>query len=107
LETLKLFRGRGVSTQATVSPLLPLSDVPGFARRLDAACERVILDHYLIGDGSRNGLRTKRTNFVALLEAAGHAEWTRIEKLWEVRDVMAEILGPDRVLTSRDGFNAV
>jgi hypothetical protein len=40
-------------------------------RRLDAACDRVIVDHYLIGDGSKNGLRTKRTNFPQLLGGLG------------------------------------
>jgi DNA repair photolyase len=107
LETLGVFHGRGIPTQATVSPLLPLASPSGFARRLGEVCDRVILDHYLIGDGSKNGLRTKRTGFGDLLIAAGFGEWTRLEKLWEIRDLMTTILGPDRVLVSCDGFNAV
>jgi DNA repair photolyase len=107
IETLAMFRRRGIPTQATVSPLLPLRDPVGFADRLDAACDRVILDHYLIGDGSKNGLRTKRTGFGELLVAAGFEAWTRLEKLWEIRDVMQRVLGPDRVLMSCEGFNAV
>ena len=107
IETLERFRRRGIPTQATVSPLLPLSDPTAFARRLDSACDRVILDHYLIGDGSKNGLRTKRTGFAELLAAAGFAEWNRLEKLWEVRDAMVEVLGSERVLVSCEGFNAV
>jgi DNA repair photolyase len=107
IETLELFRRRGIPTQATVSPLFPLSDPTGFAHRLDSACDRVILDHYLIGDGSKNGFRTKRTGFGELLEAAGYSEWTGLEKLWEVRDLMSKILGRDRVLVSCEGFNAV
>ena len=93
--------------QATVSPLLPLDDPIAFAQSLDRVCDRVILDHYLIGDGSKNGFRTKRTGFADLLEAAGFGEWTRLEKLWEIRDVMKGILGPERVLISSKGFNAV
>jgi hypothetical protein len=107
LETLSLFRSRGIKAQATVSPLLPLADPIGFVRRLDLACDRVILDHYLIGDGSKNGSRTKRTGFVELLVAAGYAEWTRLEKFWEVRDVMVGVLGETRVLVSCEGFNTV
>jgi hypothetical protein len=42
-----------------------------------------------------------------LLVTAGYAEWTRLEKLWEIRDVMIEVLGQDRVLVSCEGFNAV
>jgi hypothetical protein len=50
---------------------------------------------------------TKRTGFAELLGAAGCAEWTRLEKLWEVRDLMTNVLGPDRVLVSCEGFNAI
>jgi DNA repair photolyase len=107
LETLDMVRQAGVQTQATLSPLLPLADPEGFARRLDQVCARVILDHYLIGDGSPGGLRTQRTRFPALLEEAGFGEWNRLEKLWEVRDVLAAVLGPERVLVSAAGFNAV
>jgi len=107
VDTLKLFRDAGIKCQAVVSPLLPLQDPIAFANRLGEACDRVILDHYLIGDGSKNGLRTKRTNFISLLESEGFSEWTRIEKLWEIRDVFVSTLGPERVLVSKDGFNAV
>jgi DNA repair photolyase len=107
LDTLKVFRKAGVRTQATLSPLLPLANPQEFARCLDEVCERVIVDHYLIGDGSPNGMRTKRTDFVQRLERAGYAEWTSLDKLWEVRDFLAEVLGTERVLVSCEGFNAV
>ena len=76
--------------QPAVAAWLIRSALPS---RLDVACDRVILDHYLIGDGSKNGLRTKRTGFGELLVAAGFGEWTRLEKLWEVREVMDERSG--------------
>src|SRR5262249_30478924 len=66
VDTLREFKERGVRTQATVSPLLPVADPEQFARDLGDACDRVILDHYLLGDGSPNGLRTKRTAFPQL-----------------------------------------
>jgi DNA repair photolyase len=107
LETLQKFRGRGILTQATVSPLLPLANPEAFAHGLDAACHRVILDHYLIGDGSPNGWRTKRTTFAERLEKAGFAEWNALPKLWEIRDLLARVMGETRVLVGCDGFNAV
>jgi DNA repair photolyase len=107
LETLNTFRTRGVLTQATVSPLLPLANPRQFALQLDAACDRVILDHYLIGDGSPNGWRTKRTTFAERLERAGLGSWNELAKLWEIRDLFASVLGPDRVLVGCDGFNSV
>ena len=107
LEVLRAFRARGIATQAAVSPLLPLADPAGFARRLDQACDRVIVDHYLIGDGSPGGLRTRRTDFVRRLEEAGFGEWTSLDRLWEFRDLLSRVLGPSRVLVSCEGFNAV
>jgi DNA repair photolyase len=105
LATLQAFRRRGVPTQAAVSPLLPLADPEKFARDLAEVADRVILDHYLIGDGSQ-GLRTKHTRFPQMLAAAGFDEWTHLDKLWEVRSLFERALGPDRVLISCDGFNA-
>jgi DNA repair photolyase len=107
LNVLEAFRGRGIPTQATISPLLPLADPSAFARRLDAACDRVILDHYLIGDGSPGGWRTRRTGFPDRLAAAGFGEWNELSKLDEVRDLLASVLGADRVLVGCEGFNAV
>jgi DNA repair photolyase len=107
LETLKKFRTLGVLTQATISPLLPLADPERFAHQLDAACDRVIIDHYLIGDGSPNGWRTKRTSFPKRLEQAGLGAWNTLVKFWTVRDLLAEILGAERVLVGCAGFNAV
>ncbi len=106
IETLKRFREAGVQTQATISPLMPLADPEQFAKALHAACDRVIVDHYDYGDGT-HGARTRRTNFPQLLEQAGFGEWNNKEKLWEIRDILAGVLGEDRVLVSADGFNAV
>jgi DNA repair photolyase len=107
LATLAAFRARGIPTQATISPLLPLADPPAFARALDAACDRVILDHYLIGDGSPGGWRTRRTGFPDRLVAAGFGEGNDLTKLHEVRDLLASVLGGERVLVGCEGFNAV
>jgi DNA repair photolyase len=106
IETLKRFRQAGVQTQATISPLLPLADPEQFAKALNTACNRVIIDHYDYGDGT-HGARTRRTNFPQLLEQAGFGEWNNKEKLWEIRDILARVLGAERVLVSVEGFNAV
>lgn len=106
LEVVATFRRAGVRTQAAVSPVLPIGDLAAFAARLDEACDRVIVDHYLIGDGS-HGLRTRRTPFVDMLVAAGYERWTRLDVLEEVRAGLAARLGHARVLVSCDGFNAV
>jgi DNA repair photolyase len=107
LAALERFRAEGIRTQATISPLLPLANPRAFAWRLDAACDRVIVDHYLIGDGSPNGWRTRKTGFAERLEQAGFGEWNMLAKLWEVRDVLARVMGASRVLVGCEGFNAV
>jgi hypothetical protein len=107
ISTLKEFHSLGVPTQVTVSPLMPLADVERFARNLGEVCDRVILDHYLLGDGSPGGLRTMRTNFPELLEASGFGEWNRLDKFWDVKATFERVLGPDRVLVSAEGFNTV
>ena len=107
LKTLRKFRDLGILTQATISPLLPLANPEVFAHQLDVACDRVIIDHYLIGDGSRNGWRTKRTTFPERLEQAGWGDWNTLPKLWEIYGVLAQVLGKERVLVGCEGFNAV
>jgi hypothetical protein len=42
-----------------------------------------------------------------MLEAAGYAEWNRLEKFSEVKVTFDRILGPGRVLVSAEGFNSV
>ncbi len=107
LETLHKFRMRGILTQATISPLLPLAKPDAFARQIDTACDRVILDHYLIGDGSPNGWRTKRTTLIERLDRAGFGAWNSLAKLWETRELLAGVLGESRVLVGCEGFNTV
>ena len=107
IDALAAVRAGGVRAVGVVSPLLPLADPRGFAHALEAACDAVILDHYLIGDGSKNGLRTQRTGFPAVLAANGFAEWTRREKLDDIHAVFRSVFTEDtRILVSREGFNA-
>lgn len=107
IAALAEFRRRTVSTRATVSPLLPIQDIPRFAESLGRVADHVILDHYLLGDGSRGGLRTKRTGFPRMLDEAGYSEWNTVEKFWEVVEAFRRVLGPARVLTSCEGFNTL
>jgi hypothetical protein len=107
IAALKAFHERGVPAQATVSPLLPRVNPEQFARALSECCDRAILDHYLLGDGSPGGLRTRRTRFPEMLESAGFGAWNTLGKFWETKAVFDRIFGPERVLVSAEGFNAV
>jgi len=110
IAALRRLRERGVETVAVVSPLWPIADVEGFARRLEQSAGYVILDHYLLGDGSKDGLRTRRrlamanATFPELLIRAGYEEWTRLEALERVRGIFERVLGPERLGISKEGF---
>lgn len=111
LEALALLRERGLETVGVVSPLWPIDDVEGFARRLDAACGYVVVDHWLIGDGSRDGTRTRTragvcgAPFPVLLERAGFGEWNHLSALDRVVGIFRSVLGEQRVGVSREGFH--
>ena len=50
---------------------------------------------------------TRRTGFPDRLAAAGFGEWNDLAKLHEVRDLLASVLGGERVLVGCEGFNSV
>ncbi len=110
IAALERLKARGVASVAVVSPLWPIEDVEAFARRLERASTYAVLDHYLIGDGSRGGARTRQRVvregmcFPDLLAAGGYEEWTRLESLDRVREVFTRVFGPERIGLSKEGF---
>ncbi len=108
IAALKTLKTAGLTTVATVSPLLPLEDPHSFARTLADACHRVVLDHYLLGDGSSEGQRTNKTSLPAWLDAAGYGEWRSLDKFYKVVQIFRDIFGkPSLVGVSQAGFNAI
>jgi DNA repair photolyase len=111
IDALATLRARGITAVGVVAPMMPLADPERFAARLDAACDYVILDHYLLGDGSPGGARTRRprthTRAPApeLLARAGHAPWTHLERFREVVALFEARLGRARLGVSGEGFN--
>lgn len=105
LDALRRIRDAGLVAVGVVAPLLPLRDPEGFARALDESCTRVIVDHYLVGDGSKDGARTKRRGLPERLVAAGFERWTRLEVLEETADLFRRVLGDGRVGVSQEGFS--
>ena len=107
IETLMRFRERGVLTRAAVSPLCPIRNVERFAGQLNLAADEIALDHWLLGDGSKNGARTKRTDFPKLLEAAGYGEWNKLDKFYDVVDVFRSVAGAGRVTICNEGMESL
>lgn len=61
IEACRQVRAAGLFTVVTVAPLLPIADPEGFFARLAAVADAVVIDHYIQGDGSPQGQRTRRT----------------------------------------------
>jgi DNA repair photolyase len=105
LEALARVRAAGIPCQAALAPLLPLENPAAFAVRLDEVADRVVLDHYLLGDGSA-GVRTSNTCLPGVLQEHGFGEWNTLEPFERTRALFERILGAGRVLISEAGFNA-
>ncbi|MGH9868195.1 MAG: hypothetical protein ACREAA_08540 [Candidatus Polarisedimenticolia bacterium] len=109
LAALAQLKEAGLHAVGVVAPLWPLDDPAGFARRLERACSFVVLDHYLLGDGSPGGARTARREvapgetFPQRLCAAGFASWTTLQTFEGVAGIFRGILG-ERLGISREGF---
>ncbi len=58
----------GIRTVITVSPLLPIESPLEFFQRIDRAAHAVVLDHFVGGDGSKSGSRTRRTGLPQVME---------------------------------------
>ncbi len=92
----------GLFTVITVSPLLPIRDPESFFRRIGEAADRVVIDHFIEGDGTADGSRTLKT---ALPRAMKQIEEKSIGL--DYRDRMVQVAQkflPGRVGVSIDGF---
>ena len=86
----------------TVSPLLPIRDPGRFFRRIGEAADRVVIDHFVEGDGTPDGSRTLKTALPRAMmqvdkESVGLAYRDRMVKV--ARDIL-----PGRVGIGIDGF---
>jgi DNA repair photolyase len=102
LEALCRLRAAGVSSVATIAPLLPIRDPAAFFTRLGEAADAVVVDHFIGGDGSPDGARTARTGLPAAMEAQVPGS-TRLAYRDRIVAIAREIL-PGRVGVSREGF---
>ncbi len=102
MDAIGRVREAGIYSVVTVSPLLPIRDPHGFFHDLAEVADAVVIDHFIGGDGSRDGSRTRRT---ALPKAMREVEPASVGI--EYRDAMAEIAArhfPGRVGIGPDGF---
>jgi len=103
--TARRLRAAGVFTQIAVAPMMP-NHPERLALILDEIADRVIVDTYFDGDGA-NGRRSLALEIGALYERLGYEGWFRPGAERELIAALRSRLGAERVLFSRDGFNAI
>jgi DNA repair photolyase len=69
LAAAEALRAAGLRVVVTVSPLLPIDDPERFFARVAEVAHAVVIDHFVGGDGSPDGGRTRRTPLPAAMEA--------------------------------------
>ncbi len=101
-EAASRLRRLGLFTVITVSPLLPIRDPERFFRRIGEAADRVVIDHFVEGDGTPDGSRTLKT---ALPRAMMLVDEESIGLAYRDRVVqVAQDFLPGRVGVGIDGF---
>jgi DNA repair photolyase len=95
-------RAAGLRVVVTVAPLHPIAEPEGFFARLAEVADAVVVDHFVGGDGSRDGSRTRRTALPAAMEAL-HPGSCDLAYRDEIVAVARRAL-PGRVGVGADGF---
>jgi DNA repair photolyase len=105
LELLRAAQTAGLQVQAAVSPCLPFSSVGTFGALLLDHADRVVVDTYTSGDGSR-GRRTGATGTPAVHAAQGWVDWRLEDDARALYDWLRARVG-DRAGWSSAGFAGV
>jgi len=101
-EAVQQLHDAGQRVVVTVAPLLPIEDPRGFFERIAACADACVVDHFIEGDGTPDGSRTRKTPLPEAMEAveAGSTQLAHRDHIVEVaRQVM-----PGRVGVGADGF---
>jgi DNA repair photolyase len=98
----KTLREAGWRVAVMVAPLLPIENPQRFFEQLAEVTDAVVIDHFIEGDGSKNGARTKSTPLPVVMEAVqpGSASLDYRQRIVEI----AKAHFPGRVGVNIDGF---
>jgi len=106
LQLVREALSRGIATQITVAPMLPVSsDFAASLGQAVGAYGRIIVDTFVDGDGA-DGKRSARLGMDRWLTETGYPGWFE-QCRTHAQDLMAHLqalLGPERVLWSAAGF---
>ena len=95
-------RAAGLRVVITVSPLLPIADPSAFFKNVSQCADAVVVDHFIRGDGSADGIRTRRTPLpAAMVEVTAEADTLAYRD--RIVACATQIM-PGRVGVGPDGF---
>ncbi len=101
-EAAAALRAAGLRVLITVSPLLPIFEPRGFFERIAQVADGVVIDHFIRGDGTPDGSRTRGTKLPAAM--ARFDPQTTDDKYLERMVRVAQEVMPGRVGVNVDGF---
>jgi DNA repair photolyase len=101
ISVLKKFVNEGVPAQAAAAPLLPFSEK--FAATLASTVNRVTIDDYFMGDGSK-GKRTTSLGIEKLYKEHKLEEWYHPEAYKKLVEELTKIMPKDQIFISQEGF---
>ncbi len=101
-EAARTLSAAGLFVVITVSPLLPIADPERFFARIARCASACVLDHFVGGDGSPGGKRTRKTPLPSAMRAIDPAS---VDLAYRDRmvDIAAQYL-PGRVGVEASGF---
>lgn len=99
LNVMKQLRDAGISTQASISPVLPFT--PDFPKVLQGKADHIWIDTLSIGDGSM-GKRSEKLGMPTLFEEHGLSKWYRKDIHVAVEKYFKKYFPPDRVRVSKN-----
>jgi len=102
LDACRTLKKAGLRTVVTVSPLLPIAQPQTFFGRIAEVADAVVIDHFILGDGSDSGHRTWRTQLPEAMRAVDPESVTLAYR----NHIIATACGvmPGHVGVSSDGF---
>lgn len=101
IAALRKLREAGIAAQAAIAPVLPCSE--NFPALLKSVVDRVCLDDYFMGDGSK-GKRTKQLGIRTLYQQSGEEEWYGPEAYLKVKSWLLREFTEEQIKISQEGF---
>ncbi|PMC35897.1 radical SAM protein [Bacillus sp. UMB0899] len=99
LKALQELHDAGISTQASISPVLPFT--PDFPKILEGKVDHIWIDTLSIGDGSM-GKRSERLGMPTLFKEHGLSKWYRKDIHVAVEKYFRKFLPSEMVRVSKD-----